>query len=164
MPLLIYCGGDILFQRPEYLCSPSVTSDSWYQNIWDANQKASMWTWNQTPNLRRFGWIFRSGRVKPCQSSPPYTYYLPGRYHTYVCQIVCLSFLENECCILESLYLSYRSSFSVPTAFLSDRVNIIDYNHIKICLFRIIPWSFRGKLWKFQVDQDLKSSCWTSSY
>lgn len=58
-----------------------------------------------------FRWIFLSGKVKPCQSSLPHTWYFSGRFHTYVCQTASLSSLGNDCCILEPpSYLSYRSS------------------------------------------------------
>ena len=55
-------------------------------------------------------WMFHSSKIKPCQSSPPHTWYFPGRYRRYVCQIVSFCSPASECYILEPPYLSYKSS------------------------------------------------------
>lgn len=126
----IYSVWIFFFQGHKYLCSLSVTSDSWCQNILEANQKASRWIWNQSQNFGRFGWIFHSGKVR--LGSHPHLILgitLEDTIHISDRLYISLPWKMNVA-FLSLLIFHIEHPFSVPTAFLLDRVNIINYNHI----------------------------------
>lgn len=106
-------------------------------------------------------WMFHSSRIKPCQSSPPHTWYFPGRYRRYVCQIVSFCSPASECYILEPPYLSYKSSH-----FCSHSLSFRQYL-ITITSRSSFPGLYPGYLeyncGNAKVEQDLKTWCCTSS-